>query len=174
MYTGLTNVTSRKIAERKGLSLAAQVKEASVKAGDMDAALREDRSFEPVSDTAEAARLAARCREAFRGYFVFNRTFYAFNDANAAWLAEQGMLYRRGDSVLALGARFNRQAGLQIGFLCGDVKAAVGFAKGETLRRGLPQLVIDIPDGDAALRSALEAEGFAFMDSTIIMLRKDF
>ena len=178
MYTGLTNVTSRKIAERKGLSLRLAVKEGILKreAAQSCEAGCPQIAYEKIADPEKAAALCEEygCEEAFGGEFVYNRTFYAFSPENLAWLAEEGMLFAGDGFLLSAGARFNKDAALQIGFMGGDEDRAIACAKQLLLGGPWPQLVIDIPEGRADLREKLETAGFGFLNATIITLKREF
>ena len=176
MYTGLKNVTSRKIAERKGLDLRLAVKEATLPRTAIEDGTCSCEGFEKVTDPAKAAELCEQfgCEDAFGGKFVYNRTFYAFSPENIAWLAGEGMLYVADDCLLSAGARFNKDAALQIGFMAGNEDRAISCAKKLLLDGPWPQLVIDIPEERPDLKEKLEAAGFSFIDSTIITLKRDF
>ena len=133
-------------------------------------------AYEKIADPEKAAALCEEygCEEAFGGEFVYNRTFYAFSPENLAWLAEEGMLFAGDGFLLSAGARFNKDAALQIGFMGGDEDRAIACAKQLLLGGPWPQLVIDIPEGRADLREKLETAGFGFLNATIITLKREF
>jgi GNAT superfamily N-acetyltransferase len=177
MYTGLKNVTSRKIAERKGLSLRLAVKEGELS---REAAIASFAGSAPeAAACADGAAFAAACEkfgaeEAFGGQFVFNRTFYDFTPENLAWLCGEGIAYCGGDFAAAIGARFNKEAALQIGFIAGDEDKAVELAVKLLLAGPWPKLVIDVPEERTDLIEKLKGKGFSFIDSTIITLKRVF
>ena len=171
MYTGATNVTSKKIAERKGLTLAAQVKEGVLKRDALPKGCSE--GFEAV--TAEyAAKVMADKTADLSNTFVYNRTFFAFSKGNYKWLENDNMLFAKGETVVSVGARFNKDAALQIGFMAGDLDEAIQFAISKMSEGNWPQLVIDVPDHRTDIIEKLESYGFEFMPNTIITLKRDF
>ena len=177
MYTGLKNVTSRKIAERKGLSLRLAVKEGELSREAAIAMFSGSAPEEaPCADASAFAAVCGKhgCEKAFGGQFVFNRTFYGFTPENLAWLCGEGMAYCGEDFAAAIGARFNKDAALQIGFIGGDEDKAIELAAKLLLAGPWPKLVIDVPEERADLIAKLSSKGFKFLDSTIITLKREF
>ncbi len=172
MYTGLTNYPSRVLGERNGLHVAYQTREGTLLKDNIPEV--EDETFEPVTDPAEAAALFAPYAEGYHGYFCTNRTYYGLNDKLYEGLVNEGIVWRKGDSVVTVGARFLKDQGLHIGFMGGDVEACVRFAIKKFRESGLPKLVCMIPSERDDLRAVLEKYGFVFPDAQIIMLERAF
>lgn len=172
MYTGGKNVTSRKLAERFGLSLTCTEREGVLLLEDVQGA--EDTGFKPVTCPEKAAELAKEAVKNYGGYMCMNRTWWEMGDLLWKDLCEKGTLYEKDGTLIHIGARMQLDKGLNIGFVCGDIKAAAAFAKDMLVKTGLPRLVAMVPVENPETIAALEAEGFVFPETTIIMLEKKF
>ena len=175
MYTGYKNVTSRKLAERFGLTLTCHTREGVLSLEDCPeegtGAIKE---FKRVTDPERAAELAAPYVENYGGYFCRNRTFWAMGPALWSELVKHGSLYEKDGSIVDIGARMELHKGFQMGLVGGDIKACADLAKDMLVYTGLPAVTAMIPATDEALKEGLEKEGFVFPDVSIIMLEKKF
>ena len=172
MYTGLTNYASRVLGERNGLHVAYQTREGTLLLA--DAPDVSEAGFAPADCHHCAAAAIEPYAAGYHGYYCTNRTFYGLGEPLYKGLAAQQAVWTRGDSVVTLGARFQKDKGLHIGMMGGDLDACVRFAVEQFRRSGLPKLVCMIPSERDDLRAALEKYGFVFPDSQIIMLERAF
>ncbi len=173
MYTGLTNYASRVLGERNGLHVAYQTREGTLLKDNIPA-VEPAEGFVPVTDPAECEKLFAPYAEGYHNSFCTNRTYYGLNKALYEGLCGEGIVYRKGDSVVTVGARFLKDQGLHIGFMGGDADECIRFAIEKFKASGLPKLVCMIPSERDDLRAALEKYGFVFPDAQIIMLERAF
>ncbi len=172
MYTGVRNQASKGLAEQFGFAVAGAYR------GQKRACLPDQPAapalpaFEPVVNPALADELLRPCGEAWAGFLVLNRTFYAFSPALAAHLAGQGMLYYHpaSQTTLVLGARFMPWQALHIGGLAGDMAAGLAFALHLGRQRGVESLSCYSPAGAAGFQSELAGWNFQAETSEIIVM----
>lgn len=171
MYTGVSNLTSKGLAERVGFRLAATYRGASYnimpERGEGDIHL-----FERVSENAHAQDLILPLKAEWTGFMVMNRTFYTISPALCtSWVNEGKVFYdETSQSVLVLGARFQAEQALHIACLGGDVAKCLAFA--EQLARNLaaPKLICLFPPHATALEQALLQYGFRVDPSDYIVM----
>ncbi|MDL2225229.1 GNAT family N-acetyltransferase [Eubacteriales bacterium OttesenSCG-928-M02] len=135
MYTGAANVVSRRLAERFGLSLAAQYSEYLLSAEGEAAD-----GYTPLSPEAGEAVCAAQY--AHMGPFVvINRTFYPVKPGLGAYLAKMGWLYQNDCSdILIAGTRFQPHRAMHMAYFSGDGEAALSFCRGLAKAAGSRQI----------------------------------
>jgi RimJ/RimL family protein N-acetyltransferase len=107
MYTNVSNVKSKGLAERYGLRVQGTYREALMPLKDV-ASISETVAFRQVNDSKEATKLLTDQSERWGGFLVINRTFYKLNPAIYKYLTEQGMVYKETatGSTITLGSRF--------------------------------------------------------------------
>lgn len=178
MYTGLTNVRSKHLGEKFGLSVAIQTQEANLLKDEARALTKEElaaaEGFEQVKDGARAYELIKPYAEGYQGYICFNRTYVPLNERVCSWLADQGFVYAKGDTVVVLGGRYMRKHALHIGVMGGDIEACLCFALKTFTESGLPKFTCMYPSVREDLREALRSKGFAIPENHIIMLERKF
>ncbi|MCF0150556.1 MAG: GNAT family N-acetyltransferase [Firmicutes bacterium] len=172
MYTGGKNVTSRKLAERFGLTLTFTGREGVLEAENVKGA--ENTGFQQVCCPEQAAKLAEEAVKTYGGYMCTNRTWWQMGDDLWKDLCAQGSLYEKDGSLIHIGARMQLDKGLNIGLISGNVHEAAAFAKDMLVKTGLPRLTAMVPVDQPQLIAQMEAEGFVFPETTIIMLEKKF
>ncbi len=92
MYTGLSNVVSKGLAERFGFRLAGTYRGAWQACGPAAAPLTLP-AFHQITDPDTATALLMPFHDKWAGFLVMNRTFYALTPALCADLAQKGMVY---------------------------------------------------------------------------------
>ncbi|MBQ9966521.1 MAG: GNAT family N-acetyltransferase [Clostridia bacterium] len=172
MYTGLTNYASRVLGERNGLHVAYQTREGTLMLENAPDVSAEGFEKADCHHCVEAA--VAPYAEGYHGYFCTNRTFYGLGMPLYKGLAQEEMVWKKGESMVTIGARFQKDKGLHIGLMGGDLDECVRFAVQKFRESGLPKLVCMIPSERDDLRAALEKYGFVFPDAQIIMLERQF
>lgn len=78
-----------------------------------------------------------------------NNVFYETNRQNIKWFIDRDMVYTKGDSLMLVGARHNRNSIAYIGYMAGDykdcIKSAILMNPGKTISAGIskndPELV---------------------------------
>lgn len=166
MYTGVTNVVSKHLAEKNGLDRAVEFSECSIPIAGNEGAVP---GFAPISYEQAAPQLSA-LTDTWGDYACFNRTFYHFGAPFLKAMADEGKLYSDGHNIVALGCRFMPERGMHIGFMLGDFATCIAFARGEAARRGAPQLTIMHKAGFADLQQALTADDFTYLSGNLYML----
>jgi GNAT superfamily N-acetyltransferase len=172
MYTGLTNRASKGLAERFGLQVAGLFKESrrpcpeTVPAGVPE--------FTLVRDGDEAASLLMPHGDAWSGFLVMNRTYYAFTPALCRYLAERGMVYAQAGSgsVVVLGARFMPEDALHIGVLAGDLRACLDFAAATCRERRASRLNVQLPPAAVETHEVLTQCGFQTQAADFIVMER--
>lgn len=70
-----------------------------------------------------------------------NNVFYEPNRANMKWFMNRGMFYSKGDNLMLVGARHNRDSVAYIGYMAGDyrecIEAALAMNPGKTVSAGI-------------------------------------
>lgn len=182
MYTGLTNVRSKHLGEKFGLSVAVQTQEANLLkeefrpefAAPAGKSPEEAFGFEKVTDGARAYELIRPYAEGYQNYICFNRTYVPLNEQVCAWLADQGFVYACGSNVAVLGGRYMRKHALHIGVIGGDLELCLAFAMAKFDESGLPKFTCMYPSVREDIREALRAKSFAIPENHIIMLERKF
>ena len=188
MYTGLTNVRSKHLGEKFGLSVAIQTQEANILKEELKEpelktleALKADGKspeeafgFERIEDGKRAFDLIKPYAEGYQGYICFNRTYVPLNERVCSWLAEQGYVYASGENVAVIGGRYMKKHALHIGVLGGEIERCLDFALAKFAASGLPKFTCMYPSVREDLREALKARGFAIPENHIIMLERKF
>lgn len=173
MYTGLTNYASRVLGERNGLHIAYQNREGSI-TQDTASAVEAPDGFVRITDPREVQKAISPYEAGYQGFFSMNRTYNHYSVPLYNYLAAEQSVWVKGDSVVVIGARFLKDRGLFIGVMGGNVDECVRLAVSEFKKSGLPKLSAAIPSDRDALREALEKYGFAFPQSQIIVLERNF
>ena len=173
MYTGLTNQTSKGLAERYGLSVAAEYEEAWLPLEEVSAQPESTTSFQAVTDLQVASNLLLPYQKKWKGFLVFNRTFFAFNDALCLDLVQKKMLYRstRSSSLIVLGARFMPWQAVHIGLLGGDGQECLDFAFQEAQRLKVQKINCLFPPQDEGLKELFTNRGFHFLKTNLIVMQ---
>lgn len=74
-------------------------------------------------------------------FLCMNNVFYEVNRANLQWFLDQGMIYRKEDSLMIVGARHNKDSVAYLAYMAGDyaacVEAAVAMNPGKTVSAGI-------------------------------------
>lgn len=171
MYTGVRNVVSRGLAERFGFRLAGTFRSAWLPI-DSGTSGSSTGDFRVVTDPEKATSLLMPHRERWGGFLVMNRTFYTLTPALCSDLALRGMVYEEsvGGSVIALGARFMPERGLNIGIFGGDAGACLGFAARECGERGAERLSCLFPASAVDLQETLTLRGFRLEASDFLVM----
>lgn len=173
MYTGLKNYASRVLGERNGLSVSYQNREGSLTrelAADTDA----PEGFVRLTDAEKIQNVIAPYEAGYQGYFCMNRTYNYLNPPLYEYMAREQSVWVKGGSVVVLGARFLKDRALYIGIMGGDIDECIRLAVSEFKKSGLSKLAAVIPSDRDDLREALEKHGFAFPQSQIIVLERNF
>ncbi len=171
MYTNIRNYASKGLAERFGFSIAGTYR--GQKRACQPNHLRPDPAgFQPVTDPALASGLLLSFQEAWAGFLVMNRTFYAITPALAQYLAQQGMLYHDPitQTTVALGARFMPHQAVHLGVLGGNLTAALAFALYQGMQTGVERLSCFYPPAATEIEAALCAQHFEFESSDFIVM----
>ncbi len=162
MYTNLTNVVSKGLAERYGLRVAGTFQEATLDVP-AQAAAKPAASFQPVTNPAQAAKLLLPLKAAWSDFVIFNRTFYAFNPSVCAAFAAEGKVYAdpATGAVVVLGARFMPDQALHVALFSGDPATCLEFARQKAAAAGIPQVKCMFDPKRGEIKAALEQFGFA-------------
>ena len=169
MYTGVTNLVSKGLAERFGFRLAGTFRGAWLP---LEAAAGPAPAFTPVSDPERAAVLLMPHAARWTGFVVMNRTFYALSPILCADFARAGRVFeeRASGSVVVLGARFMPEQALHIGLYAGDTRACLDFAAHLGVERGAGRVSCLFPPAAAEIQSALTARGYRLEASDFIVM----
>lgn len=170
MYTGVTNLVSKGLAERFGFRLAGTFRGAWLPLE--AAAAGPAPAFMPVSDPERAAALLMPHAPRWTGFVVMNRTFYALSPILCADFARAGRVFeeRASGSVVVLGARFMPEQALHIGLYAGDTRACLDFAAHLGVERGAGRLSCLFPPAAADIQSALTERGYRLESSDFIVM----
>lgn len=168
MYTGISNLVSKGLAERFGFGRVGTYRgvwrlapEETVPAAD----------FRPVTDPDRAAELTLSLAERWAGFIVLNRTFYAVAPELGPRLAEAGWLHEDGSgNTVVLGARFMPEQALHLAAFDGDPAACLGFALNQAAQRGGVRLSCYIPPADRELELVFLDKGFEKEPSDLIVM----
>ena len=166
MYTGVTNVVSKHLAEQNGLDRAVEFSECSY---DISGQEVDVTGFHPISYE-EAAHKLADITAYWGDYVCFNRTFYHLGEPFLKAMAQEGKLYSDGTSLMALGSRFMPERGIHIGFMLGDTERCIAFAKAEGKRRNAPKVTIMHKADFPTLQGTLKQHGFIYLSGNLYML----
>lgn len=172
MYTGVTNHTSKGLAERFGFLVAGTYRGQKCALSTASIPIAPS-AFQPARDPDLAVELLLAQREAWAGFVVMNRTFYAITPALGGYLARHALLYHDpgSGSMVVLGARFMPWQALHIAALAGDVDACLAFAAQQAAQTGAGSLSCLSPVTAGQVHSALQARGFAFEPSDFIVMQ---
>ena len=167
MYTGITNLASKGLAEINGFTLAAAYTgDDLILEGPFDAP---NPDFAEVTDPEEAKKLIAPYVEKWGPFFVLNRTFFHYNDALYPYLCKNHMVYSDGENVVVLGARMLHERGLHIGMYGGDANICLPFAAAKAYELGSKKLTVMYPSPQATLREEILAAGYKDSGELIVM-----
>ncbi|MBP7961126.1 MAG: GNAT family N-acetyltransferase [Caldilineaceae bacterium] len=171
MYTGLSNVVSKGLAERFGLRLAGTYRGAWQACGPAAAPLTLP-AFHQITDPDTATALLMPFYDKWAGFLVMNRTFYALTPALCADLAQKGMVYAEpaSHSVITLGARFMPEQALHLGVFGGDVAACLAFALQTGVERHVARLSCYVPPSAQDVQETLLHHGFQIETSDLIVM----
>lgn len=169
MYTGVTNLVSKGLAERFGFSLAGTFRGAWLP---LEAAAGPAPAFTPVTDPERTAHLLMPHAARWTGFVVMNRTFYALTPILCADFARAGRVFeeRASGSVIVLGARFMPEQALHIGLYAGDTQACLDFAAHLGIERGAGRLSCLFPPAAVDIQAALTERGFRLESSDFIVM----
>ena len=173
MYTGLSNVVSKGLAERYGFALEETFLGYSlpVDAGQPEA---ETSAWQLLTDSDRAEEFVLANREAWLDFLVMNRTFYRLSAPLCTDLAARQQIFAHDQGhVAVLGARFMPEQALHIGHVAGDLNAGLAFAQALAAQRGVPRLSCLFPQAATDIRQALEAYGFTPDRAPYIVMRRD-
>lgn len=171
MYTGVTNAASKGLAERFGFRLAGTFRGAG-RPLEPATVRAQPSSFVQVTDPARAAALLLPHHEAWAGFVVMNRTFYALGPDLCADFARAGRVYEDAatGSIVVAGARFMPEQALHIACFAGDAPACLDFAAQLSLARGAGRLSCLFPSAAAGLQATLTGHGFGLESSDFIVM----
>ena len=171
MYTGVTNVVSKGLAERYGLMVAGTYKEARMPCTEKNAP-ESAAEFRQVTDPQQATRLLMPLSDKWAGFLVMNRTFFKFTPELCRYLAGNGMVHVDPEtgSVVTLGARFMPEDALHIGVLKGDLDGCLDFAMRIGLERGVRRLNCQYSPSATDVHDALTGYGFSVGASDFIVM----
>lgn len=169
MFTGRRNIASRSLAEKNGFAIAADYTGFEAAPEQTDDVL----PFHLITDPAEVRERIEPWRADWGPYLCFNRTFMKFSDDLYRWLAEKNFVWGTDEeTTLVLGARMLEHRGLHIGFMCGDLSAALAFARNETAKRNLPSLQLMFRKGYADMEAFCAYHRMKLNGDLIVMERK--
>lgn len=169
MYTGVTNLVSKGLAERFGFRLAGTFRGAWLP---LEAAAGPAPAFTPVTDPARATALLMPHAARWTGFVVMNRTFYALSPVLCADFSRAGRVFeeRASGSVVVLGARFMPEQALHLGLYAGDAQACLDFAAHLGVERGAGRVSCLFPPAAADIQAALTGRGFRLESSDFIVM----
>lgn len=170
MYTGTGNVVSSHLAAKNGLATKITATEGTLELSEDYAQVND---FECVGYETLAEKLRQAERE-WGQYACFNRTFYKMGKPFYCGMADEHKLYSDGKNIVAFGARFMPERGMHIGFLSGDAKKCIDFAKGECTKIGAKKLICMCPNTNLEVLNNLIDAGFVFGQSDLLMLEREF
>lgn len=160
MYTNVTNVKSKGLAERYGLRVEGTYREALLPLKDAKI-LDIEYNFNQITDS-KATEIIMKLSEKWQGFLIMNRTFYKINPATCAYLTKQGFIYEdtKTGSVVTLGARFMPWQSLHIGLISGDYDACINFALQKGIEKKVERLSILYPPTAQDVQDALTQYAF--------------
>ncbi|MBK8834861.1 MAG: GNAT family N-acetyltransferase [Anaerolineae bacterium] len=169
MYTGVTNLVSKGLAERFGFRLAGTFRGAWLP---LEAAVGPALAFVPVTDPARATALLMPHAPRWTGFVVMNRTFYALTPILCADFARAGRVFeeRASGSVVVLGARFMPEQALHIGMYAGDTRACLDFAAHLGVTRGASRVSCLFPPAAADIQAELTERGYRLESADFIVM----
>jgi len=169
MYTGVTNLVSKGLAERFGFRLAGTFRGAWLP---LEAAVGPALAFVPVTDPARATALLMPHAPRWTGFVVMNRTFYALTPILCADFARAGRVFeeRASASVVVLGARFMPEQALHIGMYAGDTRACLDFAAHLGVTRGASRVSCLFPPAAADIQAELTERGYRLESADFIVM----
>ena len=169
MYTGVTNLVSKGLAERFGFRLAGTFRGAWLP---LEAAVGPALAFVPVTDPARATALLMPHAPRWTGFVVMNRTFYALTPILCADFVRAGWVFeeRASGSVVVLGARFMPEQALHIGLYAGDPRACLDFAAHLGVTRGASRVSCLFPPAAADIQAELTERGYRLESADFIVM----
>jgi len=161
MYTNVTNVKSKGLAERYGLMVEGTYREALLPLKDVKL-ISQDFNFKQVTDSNKATELLIRLSGKWQGFLIMNRTFYKINPATCDYLTKQGFIYEdaKTGSVVTLGSRFMPWQSLHIGLISEDYHACINFAIQKGIEKKVERLSILYPPTAEDIQEVLTTHGF--------------
>jgi N-acetylglutamate synthase-like GNAT family acetyltransferase len=174
MYTGITNVKSKGLAERYGLRVRGTYEEGQMPLKGVPTA-KNVPTFSVVKDAKRAAALVESMSGKWKGFISLNRTWYRINEGNCGWLAKEGMVYEdpATGSFIALGARMMPWQALNIPVMSGDYEACLRFAVKLGQERKVERLNIIYPPDAYDIQDAITRFGFKVTSSNLITMGID-
>ncbi|MCA9986687.1 MAG: GNAT family N-acetyltransferase [Anaerolineales bacterium] len=173
MYTGLSNVVSKGLAERYGFELEETFLGYSLPV-DETLTVQELPAWQLVTAPARAADLVLTGQAAWHNFLVMNRTFYRLSAALCADLATRQQIFSDDQGNVAIfGARFMPEQALHIGHFAGNANACLAFAHALAAQRSIPRLSCLFPQAATSVRLALEANSFTPDRAPYIVMRRD-
>ncbi len=161
MYTGLTNLVSKGLAELFGFTLAGTFRGYTLQVPQTP-----DEGwgsgFQAVTDGDEAVKLLAPHAADWAHFHIMNRTFFKASPALWKDWAGRGWVYHHPESksILILGARFIPEQALHMAMFSGDTDRILAFAAGKAREKGNDRLQCMVPAARSDLREMLEQKGF--------------
>jgi GNAT superfamily N-acetyltransferase len=159
MYTGVTNLVSKGLAELFGFKLAGTFTGHALAVPAHVPDVYGD-GFMPVTDPHQAAALLAPYAQAWNHFNIMNRTFYKASDALWGDWAKRGWIYAQGDTAVALGARFIPEQALHLAMFGGDADQVLKFAQWKARTLGNDKLQCMCPHDNPAIKAVLQGAGF--------------
>jgi N-acetylglutamate synthase-like GNAT family acetyltransferase len=174
MYTGITNVKSKGLAERYGLRVRGTYAEGQMPLKEVQAA-KNTPAFRVVGDAERAAALVESMSSKWKGFMSLNRTWYRINKGNCGWLGEEGMVYEdpATGSFIVLGARMMPWQALNIPVMSGDYESCLRFAVKLGQERKVERLNIIYPLDASDIQEAITRFGFKVTSSSLITMGID-
>jgi N-acetylglutamate synthase-like GNAT family acetyltransferase len=171
MYTGITNIVSKGLAERFGFQQVATYRGASLSYESKSNNLPID-DFQQVTDSKNATNLLLPYKEQWTGFSVLNRTFYAITPSLCNYLTVKGQVYEdpSSESVITLGARFMPNHALHVGIFGGDMEKCLKFALKKGFEKRVKQLSCLFPPSATNVQQALIKHGFKVGKSDFIVM----
>ncbi len=171
MYTGVTNLVSKGLAEHFGFTLAGTFRGHGLTVPPQQPTGWDD-GFSPITEPVLASALLSPHASDWEQFNIMNRTFYKTSDALWADWARRGWVHfhPRSNTILIAGSRFIPEQGLQMAMFGGDAERAIRFASGHARQLGIDRLQCMVPAASAALRTALESRGFTPESSDCIVM----
>lgn len=167
MYTGNKNVSSRKLAELYGLSLAAEFDGYTIKPEGPGHA---DPAFELVTEAEQIERLMAE-DTGWGPFMNFNHTFMHFGRDLCRYIAERKACYSDGKNHVVLGCRMLEDRGWFLGWMSGDFDQCIRFAEEKAKEARKPSLECLFPPEREDLKAAFEKAGWEKGGGLIVMER---
>ena len=173
MYTGLSNVVSKGLAERFGFELEETFLGYSLPVYERETE-KETSTWQPVTNPDRAQEIVLANRESWHNFLVMNRTFYRLSAPLCVDLSARQQIFADAlGNVAVLGARFMPEQALHIGHFAGDARVCLAFAQALAARHSIPRLSCFFPQAATNIREALEAYGFTPDRAPYIVMRRD-